>query len=154
MSFLTVRHLTVYRYSEPVGLGEHRMMFRPRESHGLRLLKSRLDITPHPASLRWLRDVFDNSVAIAIFDGVTMELRFDSTISLEHVETALPDYPLEEYAKTYTFSYSDDELPNLVRALVHHYPCDEVRRWVVQFLDPPTVSTTKSLASCLLFRRL
>jgi hypothetical protein len=54
MSFLTVRLLTVYRYSEPVGLGEHRMMFRPRESHGLRLLKLRLDITPHPTSLRWL----------------------------------------------------------------------------------------------------
>jgi hypothetical protein len=57
-----------------------------------------LDITPHPASLRLLHDVFDNSVAIAIFDGVTVELRFDSTISLEHVENALPDYPLEEYA--------------------------------------------------------
>ena len=34
----TVRHLTVYRYSEPVGLAEHRMMFRPRESHDLRLV--------------------------------------------------------------------------------------------------------------------
>jgi transglutaminase superfamily protein len=43
---LTIRHLTVYRYAEPVGLGEHRMMFRPRESHDLRLLDARLDI-PH-----------------------------------------------------------------------------------------------------------
>ena len=37
MSFLTVYHSTVYRYREPVGLGEHRMMFRPRASHDLRL---------------------------------------------------------------------------------------------------------------------
>jgi hypothetical protein len=29
---LTVRHLTVYRYSEAVEFGEHRMMFRPRET--------------------------------------------------------------------------------------------------------------------------
>ena len=71
MSLLTVRHVTVYRYSRPVGLGEHRMMFRPRESHDLRLLSSKLEITPRPASLRWLHDAFDNSVAVATFDGAT-----------------------------------------------------------------------------------
>ena len=133
---LTVRHVTVYRYSEPVGLGEHRMMFRPRESHDLRLLKARLDIIPTPTRLRWLHDVFDNSIAVATFDGSTSELRFDSIVTLEHVETKLPDYSLEEYAKTYPFSYADDELPNLARALVHHYPSDHVDRWVGQFLDP------------------
>ena len=147
MSLLTVRHLTVYRYSEPVGLGEHRMMFRPRESHDLRLLKSRLEITPAPASLRWLHDVFDNSVAVATFDGETSELRFDSTVTLEHVETALPDYPLEEYAKTYPFRYSDDELPDLGCALAHQYPSDEVRRWVKQFLPASgaTAGTTGTM---------
>jgi hypothetical protein len=81
MSILTVRHLTVYRYSEPVGLGEHRMMFRPRESHDLRLLKDKLEITPTPDSLRLLHDVFDNSVAIATWDVSTSELRFDSTVN-------------------------------------------------------------------------
>src|SRR5712691_1981660 len=99
MRLLTVRHVTIYRYSEPVGLGEHRMMFRPRESHDLRLIKAKLDITPNPSGLRWLHDVFDNSVAVATFDGLTSELRFDSTVTLEHVETTLPEYPLEEYAK-------------------------------------------------------
>ena len=145
MSLLTVRHLTVYRYSEPVGLGEHRMMFRPRESHDLRLLKSKLEITPAPASLRWLHDVFDNSVAVATFDGETSELRFDSTVTLEHFETALPDYPLEEYAKTYPFRYSDEELPNLGCALAHRYPSDEVRRWARQFLDPSGTTGTMDL---------
>jgi transglutaminase-like putative cysteine protease len=136
MSLLTVRHLTVYRYSEPVGLGEHRMMFRPRESHDLRLIETNLKITPAPASLRWLHDVFDNSVAVAAFDGETSELRFDSTVTIEHLETALPDYPLEEYATTYPFRYSDDELPNLSCALVQQYPSDDVRCWVKQFLNP------------------
>ena len=50
MSVLTVHHATVYRYREPVGLGEHRMMFRPRESHDLRLLRTNLIITPTPDS--------------------------------------------------------------------------------------------------------
>ena len=40
----------------------------------------------------------------------------------EHFETTLPDYPLEEYAKTYPFRYSDEDLPNLGRALAHRYP--------------------------------
>ena len=67
MSLLTVRHVTVYRYSQPVGLGEHRMMFRPRESHDLRLIRTSLAISPEPAQLRWLHDPFDNSVAVAAF---------------------------------------------------------------------------------------
>jgi transglutaminase-like putative cysteine protease len=145
MSFLTVRHLTVYRYSEPVGLGEHRMMFRPRESHDLRLIESKLEITPTPASLRWLHDVFDNSVAVATFEGETKELRFDSTVTLEHVETALPEYPLEEYATTYPFHYSDDEMPNLNCALAHQYPGDDLRDWVKQFLDPSGKTGTMDL---------
>ncbi len=77
-----------------------------------------------------MHDAFDNSVAVATFEGKTEELRFDSTVTLEHVETSVPDYPLEEYAQTYPFDYSDDELPNLGRALAHHYPSDEVKRWV------------------------
>ena len=52
MAFLTVRHVTVYRYSQAVGLGEHRMMFRPRASHDLRLIQTGLTITPTPARLR------------------------------------------------------------------------------------------------------
>jgi len=145
MSLLTVRHLTVYRYSEPVGLGEHRMMFRPRESHDLRLLRTKLEITPAPASLRWLHDVFDNSVAVASFHGTTSELRFDSSVALEHSETTLPDYSIEDYAKTYPFRYADDEMRNLCGPLVHHYPCEQVRSWADQFLDPSGTTGTLDL---------
>ncbi len=140
-----MRHLTVYRYSKAVGLGEHRMMFRPRESHDLKLLKAQLTIAPEPASLRWLHDMFDNSVAIATFDGATTELRFDSTITLEHLETALPDYPLEEYARTYPFCYDPDELPDLARGLLRHYPSEDVAQWAAQFPDPSGTTGTMSL---------
>ncbi len=142
MSFLTVRHSTVYRYSQPVRLGEHRMMFRPRESHDLKLIRTSLAIVPQPAHLRWLHDPFDNSVAVADFYGTTSELRFESAVTLEHFETSLPDYPLEEYARTYPFRYSDEDFPNLERPLAHHYPVRNVAKWALQFLDSSDATDT------------
>jgi transglutaminase-like putative cysteine protease len=140
MSLLTVRHITIYRYSEPVALGEHRMMFRPRESHDLRLIATRLDIVPQPTQLRWVHDVFDNSVAVATFSGRTTELRFDSTVTLEHVESELPDYALEPEAATYPFAYARDELPDLALALHRQSPAADIDRWAASFL-PPSGST-------------
>ena len=106
MRLFTVRHATVYRYSEPVGLGEHRWMFRPRASHDLRLIKTSLAIMPQPADLHWTHDVFDNSVAVATFTGQTAELRFESVVTLEHIESVSPEYRLEPEARTYPFAYS------------------------------------------------
>jgi len=142
MSIITVHHTTVYRYREPVRLGEHRMMFRPRASHDLRLISTQLAIEPQPIHLRWLHDPFDNSVAVAVFEGTTSELRFESAVTLEHFETSLSDYPLEEYARTYPFRYSDDDYTNLVRALSQHYPAERVSKWALQFLDASDATDT------------
>jgi transglutaminase-like putative cysteine protease len=148
MAFLTVRHVTVYRYSEPVGLGEHRMMFRPRESHDLRLIRTGLSISPAPSNLRWLHDPFDNSVAVATFEGTTSELRFESVVTLEHFESTVPEYPLEECAQTYPFRYSDGDFSNLGRSLTNHYPSAETSNWALQFLDAAaTTGTMKILRS-------
>ena len=145
MSILTVSHSTVYRYREPVGLGEHRMMFRPRASHDLRLICTSLVIRPQPAQLRWLHDSFDNSVAVATFEGTTSELSFESTATLEHFETTLLEYPLEEHARTYPFRYSDEDLPNLLRALAPHYPGDSVAKWALRCLDPGDSTGTMNM---------
>jgi len=145
MSRLTVRHVTIYRYSEAVALGEHRMMFRPRESHDLRLIEARLDIAPRPAQLRWVHDVFDNSVAVATFSGRTTELRFDSTVTLEHFETELPDYSLEPTAARYPFAYAPDDLPDLAPALRRQAPDPEIDRWATGFLARADSTDTLAL---------
>jgi transglutaminase-like putative cysteine protease len=132
-SYLTVNHLTVYRYSEPVGLGEHRMMFRPRESHDLRLRSATLEISPRPKSVRWVHDVFDNSITVVNFDRQTQELRFETTVTLEHFETKLPEFQLEDYAAAYPFEYSDDDRAQLNQALQHHYPARMVHEWAEGF---------------------
>ena len=145
MSVLTVRHSTVYRYREPVGLGEHRMMFRPRASHDLRLIHTDLIITPRPVHMRWLHDPFDNSVTVAKFAGRASELRFESTVTLEHFENSMPEYPLEEYARTYPFRYSDEDFPNLARGLAPHHPHLSVSQWALQFLDGAEATATMKI---------
>jgi len=144
MRLLTVRHVTTYSYSEPVQFGEHRMMFRPRASHDLRLLRLELDIRPQPLALRWLHDVFDNSVAIATFDATATELRFESTVTLEHIETPRPDYVLAASAREFPFAYSDDDRPDLTGALARQYPSDDLTSWTARFL-PEGRTTTMGL---------
>jgi transglutaminase-like putative cysteine protease len=79
---LRIRHRTEYRYARPVRFGEHRLMFRPRDSHDLRVLETSLEISP-PATVRWLHDVFGNSIAVATFVEPAAELRLVSIIRLE-----------------------------------------------------------------------
>lgn len=146
MSVLTVRHLTTYRYCRPVSLGDHRMMLRPRDSHDLRLLSTRLNIDPPPASLRWLHDVFENSIAIASFAGPATQLRFESEIELEHFESSQPDCPIEAYAAICPFSYTSSDLVDLNRFVERHYldPDREVDLWARRFLN--TGGSTGTLA--------
>jgi len=142
---LTVRHLSVYRYSEPVRFGEHRMMFRPRSSHDLRLVATELLIEPTPARLYWLHDVFDNSVAVATFTGRATELRFESLLMLEHFESPLPEYSLEPYAATWPFAYTNEEASDLVNARNRQYPDREVDLWARHFLAVGGATGTMSL---------
>ena len=69
---LTVRHETPYRYSRPVSFGPHRLMLRPRDSHELRLVDAELTLSP-PGALRWMHDVFGNSVAQVEFAQAASE---------------------------------------------------------------------------------
>ena len=145
MRLLTVRHVTTYRYAEAVEFGDHRMMFRPRESHDLRLVSSGLQITPRPSAIRWVHDVFDNSVAVVSFDQPSRELRFESVTTLEHIETPLPEYALAPEADTFPFEYSDDERPDLLGGLARLSPSAEVDEWALGFVGPPGSTTTMGL---------
>jgi len=136
MQLLTVRHITSYRYKQPVSFGEHRMMLRPRDSYDQKLIEARLNITPEPASLRWVHDVFGNCVAIARFSGRSAELCFDSTIRLDHSPNNALEFQIEDYASTYPFSYGAEESPDLSRSIERQYldPGRDVDRWARQFL--------------------
>jgi len=151
MPILTVRHVTTYRYKQPVLLGEHRMMLRPRDSYDQRLLEARLDITPQPASLRWVHDVFGNCVAIARFAGRGKELRVESFIRLDHLPTHALDFQIEEHAQHYPFTYGPEEMPDLLRSIERQHPDPEheLERWVRQFLRKDGATGTRELLSAV-----
>ena len=137
MPLLTIHHKTEYRYAHPVAFGEHRIMLRPRDGHDLRVLSNELEISPPPMSLRWIHDVFGNSVAIATFDERADTLSFVSTATVEH-------NPAEEFALTpddpayfYPFLYDDEEFPDLGHFIMPQYgdPQGELSAWARNFLD-------------------
>jgi transglutaminase-like putative cysteine protease len=146
MPRLFVRHTTTYRYARPVGFGEHRLMFRPRDSHDLRLISTALTIQP-AAEVRWLHDVFSNSIAIASFEAQADRLVFESRITVDHYGLDVPEFPLEPSAQTYPFSYSAEEIPDLGRTIERHYPDPErkVDAWVKGFLHGRKSTDTREL---------
>ena len=142
MPSLTIRHVTTYRYRQPVAFGEHRMMLRPRDSHDQRVIEARLEISPEPRSLRLVQDAFGNHVGIARFSGRSRELCVESTVRLEHSPLDGADLEIEDTARTFPVDYSTDERPDLAYCIDRHHPNPgtEVCHWARQFL-PPSGST-------------
>ncbi len=136
MPFLNISHVTTYLYRRPVAFGEHRIMVRPRESFDQHLLEATLRIDPEPSDLRWLQDVFGNSVAIASFDSRADRLVFDSRVRVQHNPARPQDVDIEGYARLYPFTYASEEMPDLLRSIErqHHDPGRKVDEWARGFV--------------------
>ena len=117
--------------------GEHRILVRPRESYDQRLLSADLTIDPEPTSLRWLQDVFGNAVAVARFEEEADRLLVEAHAEVEHLPNDTAPNALESYARTYPFTYSAEDMPDLLRSIERDYPDRdrEVDAWARQFLD-------------------
>jgi transglutaminase-like putative cysteine protease len=153
MTIISVRHATTYRYTRPVRLGEHRMMFRPRDSYDQRLIESSLLVEPQPSEIHWLHDAFTNCVAVACFDAFARELRFESRIILSHAPSITPEVRIEESAKFYPFSYSPEELPDLAPCIARAYPDPDrsVEKWVQQFVRRSRPTPTGELLKTITY---
>src|SRR5262249_24555668 len=106
MKLLTVRHATTYRYAQPVTFGHHRLMLRGGDSDDLGLVGAELTLSP-PGTVRWLHDVFGNSVALVDFAQPAAELVIVSTLELERYALEQTSFPVDPDAETYPFVYSD-----------------------------------------------
>jgi transglutaminase-like putative cysteine protease len=151
MTIFVVHHITRYRYKVDVRLGEHRLMFRPRDSFDQRLLDAKLTIDPLPAGIRWIHDVFGNCVTFVDFDVSSKAIEFESVIRLEHTPENAPDFQIEDYAKQHPFSYHLEELPDLASLMQRQCvdPDDDVNAWLRRFVKKDDTQPTGSLLMTL-----
>jgi len=142
MRLLTVHHTTTYRYARPVTFGQHRLMLRPRDSHDLRLMSAELTLSP-PGDVRWLHDVFSNSVSLVDFQAAASTLVISSTLKIERYGLEGPVFPIAPEAEFYPFIYSSSDRVDLGRLLEQHYPDLDgtLARWAESFVTSRPMRT-------------
>ncbi len=134
MRRLAILHRTYYNFSGTVQLGPHRLLLRPREGHAVRLESSRLETTP-PSSIRWLRDAYDNSVAIATFAEAANQLQIVSELIVQHYDERPLDFLVSDYAVNYPFLYEPGTTAVLQPYLLAPAQYDQtaLQSWVASF---------------------
>jgi transglutaminase-like putative cysteine protease len=107
MRRLKITHRTDYNFSGTVQLAPHRLLLRPREGHELHIESSTLQTSPS-STVHWLRDAYDNSVAIATFEQATTQLVITSEVIVQHYDEMPLDFVVAEHAVNYPFNYEAD----------------------------------------------
>jgi transglutaminase-like putative cysteine protease len=132
---LKIDHTTVYRYQRPVRFGPHRLMVRAIEGHDVQLRESGLTVEP-AGCVRWLRDVYDNSVAVVDQIEPAARLSVRSTLLVEQYNTNPFDFVLEPQALEIPFQYREEERADVQAFLERGHPADDdaLRHWVRPFL--------------------
>lgn len=143
---IRIQHRTTYRYTEPVALGQHRVMVRPREGHDLHIESSILTIRP-AQTIHWLRDVNGNSIALIDFTERSREMMIYSELVLQHYDSDPLDFRITPYALHYPFVYDPWTLPELTAFTHIIFPADaeRVRVWLGQFWEPGKLVETVTL---------
>lgn len=143
---LSVRHATTYTYAAPVSFGTHRLMVRPRDSHDSRLVDATLTLSP-PGQVRWVHDVFGNSIAYVDFPDEASTLTITSDLVIDRYALDRPSYDVDPAAARYPFIYSPDDRADLGRLLELHYPDPHgaLTAWAQGFVQGPTTDTVALL---------
>lgn len=121
------------------------MMLRPRDDSDQKVLESQLEITPEPTELAWARDVFGNHVAVARFADRASELRFESTIHVDHTAACFRAADIEDSARTHPFAYATEDRAGLARFIAPLSPHPRVDHWAAGFLRKDGSADTHKL---------
>jgi transglutaminase-like putative cysteine protease len=153
MQRLKILHRTYYNFSGVVQLGPHTLRLRPRAGHDLRIECATLTITP-PATLRWQRDVEDNSVAIATFATPTNQLVIESEVIIQQHNQAPLDFLVADYATDYPFDYTPEDQIMLAPYMSSQAPAPPtlLTDWVAKLVQPGEEIQTYSLLQRLASR--
>ncbi|HVK56375.1 MAG TPA: transglutaminase family protein [Burkholderiales bacterium] len=145
-TLIEVQHVTTYRYAKPVTFGEHRLVFRPRPGHDIRVLNASVDVSLR-SDTRWVLDVFSNDVMIITPWGSADHLRVACRFTIAHEGVHPIELPIVPHAERYPFDYSPDEVADLGALLRPHYPDPEglLYQWLRQFFQYESRPRTREL---------
>ncbi len=124
MRRLKILHRTYYNFPGPVLLQPHRLLLRPREGPTLHIETSTLNITP-AAQLHWLRDAYDNSVAVGTFAEPTSQLAVVSECVVQQFDENPLDFLVADSAVNFPFEYDADSV-EILRPYLHSPPKSEL----------------------------
>ena len=139
-------HTTIYHYQQPVSFGEHRVMFRPRDSHDLRVIATDLEVSPE-SMVRMIQDPHSNSVALVQPLESASELKIVCSFTIEHAHTDNLELPLAPSAEVFPFAYSLEERFDLEQYLRPHHddPGGHLTAWARQFIRTDGLTGTREL---------
>jgi len=146
MKRILIKHSTTYQYSQPVTLLPHKLMIRPRAGHDIHIESSSLAITP-PSTVKWHRDIYGNSVAVASFTEPSSQLSVVSEVIVNHFEAEPLDFLVDEKAVMFPFYFDPAERMDLIPYQTLCFPNDSehVRDWLQQFWHPGQMIETYAL---------
>ena len=131
-------HRTEYRFQNPVSFGLHRLLFRPRDGHDMRVLATDLAVVPEATRVDLLHDVYGNSVAHVHPSGPADRLEITSSFTVEHLGSGPFGLPTAAESAWMPPAYPSAERLALMPFLLPSY-ADEghhVRTWAQPFLAP------------------
>ena len=150
MKRIRITHTTDYFYRVPVTFGPHRALMRPREGHDVHIEGGRFRIEPK-ATVRWLRDVYANSVAIVSFSEPSDRLRIFSEVDVDLFEHTLDECHVDAEARSYPFEYPASEQLGLVPYRLPIYPHEgsDLKSWLLDLYRPGQLIDTLDLLNRL-----
>ncbi|MEY2497350.1 MAG: hypothetical protein QOD12_906 [Verrucomicrobiota bacterium] len=156
---LGLRYQTTYRYEEPVGFSPHHVRLFPRSDRFSRV--RRLDFGTAPkGTVRYSRDVFENTVASCFFPERSKELEFRLAVNLDLDEKDPFHFILGSGALELPFEYD----PAIARLLEPYRARTTKDRLIVPGWEPPSgrkrrptvktlVELNKTLHECIGYER-
>jgi len=150
MKRILITHRTEYFYHSPVTFGPHRALLRPREGHDVHIEGSLLKIEPK-ADVRWLRDIYGNSIAVITFAESSNKLSLFSEVSVAHYDVNPLDFLIDPNALSYPFQYAADEQAELIPYRLSSYPHDgaALQDWLSYIYTPGQLINTFDLLNRL-----
>ena len=146
MKRIRIIHETAYHYNQPVSFGPHRAMMRPREGHDVRILRGKVDVQP-TANIRWLRDIYGNSIAILTFPEPSEKLSIRSELEVELRDDNPIECMIDPGARMFPFQYAPEEQVDLISYRLPSYPYEgpKLQEWLNDLYQPGQVVGTLEL---------